>query len=703
MSIRSSVDHFLGRHPQKPTPSPHPSPPFARSTSWLTSPFVANPVLWAWFPLGPAGLRAITLSILCLLLLVLRIAQYHFGARPTPSPFASFVSLTLGRWKLQAAETLASYAFAGWLFSVVYLSSAGGSGGDSSIARDSGRIDGSNTLAWVKHFSQERSRLNERPIFLTCHLVLLGLLQGLRHLARDADRLSLTAVVPPERQQGTGKNGPGSSTTRALAGAANPAVTGPGSASVFRVLAASSPRFLHRAILDSLVGLAWGVIWYRVALRNVVWAWTAWLLRPFYGLPKAGAGGNLPPSSGPPFSVPMLARALWSGFLLTLLWTTCDACFALFMARDPLKGGKELTAESKDPNGSLLNGLKSRKLNIKVSRDSPAIDGTRHADALGTQCFAMWELAFIATNVEARRKALFEDIDRKEGPVWSQVYAICLDVVKGIESRIDSYGKEPPAKQLADAPSTFNPRDGLAVGPKNADVVRPKPLPDKPIRNEVEKVVGKMVRSPGQTPIASISPGAKKALGGAMDYLLTKEQQQTLSPSSLKGQIRAQLLRILESPAGVPFRQPFRRRIAIVVLGGGQQYPYAELSLHVNAITVLGQLACRSLTEDRFGNVQRDVAQVIRTFTTVIGKLDAFVKAFPMHWTDVEARRESPEADEILDAMRCALREMVAEFGPYSDDLRLSLRDMRLAREAAGWDENDKKGGHGRQEMQQVR
>ena len=297
----------------------------------------------------------------------------------------------------------------------------------------------------------------------------------------------------------------------------------------------------------------------------------------------------------------------------------------------------------------------------------------------------MWELAFISTNVKARRQTLFEDIDRKEGPVWSQVYGICLSIVKGMESRIDNYGKVPPTLAATEAPSTFSPQDGLAVGPKNENVVRPKSGPSKPIRNEVEKVVGKIARSPGQTPMAGISPTAKKALGGAVGYLLTKEQQQNLSPGSLKGQVRAQLLRLLESPVGVPFRQSFRRRIAAVVLGE----PYGELSLHVNAATAVSQLAVCSLAEDRFGNVQRDVPELIRTFTTVVGKLDAFKKSFPIHWTDIEGRRESPEIDEILAAMRRGLRDVVAEFGPYSEDLRLSLKDMRLAREAAGWGEND--------------
>ena len=41
------------------------------------------------------------------------------------------------------------------------------------------------------------------------------------------------------------------------------------------------------------------------------------------------------------------------------------------MAKAPLKNGQPLTFEAKDPNGSLLNGLKSKKPSIKVSKSTP--------------------------------------------------------------------------------------------------------------------------------------------------------------------------------------------------------------------------------------------------------------------------------------------------------------------------------------------
>jgi nucleoporin NDC1 len=112
--------------------------------------------------------------------------------------------------------------------------------------------------------------------------------------------------------------------------------------------------------------------------------------------------------------------------------------------------------------------------------------------------------------------------------------------------------------------------------------------------------------------------------------------------------------------------------------------PYGEPSLYVNAAVALSQLAVNSLKEDKYGHVQRDVAAVIRGLTGVVKKLEKFAGELKTHWTDVEGKRECPEVEEVLAALRDALGRLMEAFGPYARDLRLSLTDVRLAREAAG-------------------
>jgi nucleoporin NDC1 len=112
--------------------------------------------------------------------------------------------------------------------------------------------------------------------------------------------------------------------------------------------------------------------------------------------------------------------------------------------------------------------------------------------------------------------------------------------------------------------------------------------------------------------------------------------------------------------------------------------PYGEPSLYVNAACALSGLAVKSLREDKYGNVQRDVAAVIRALTGVVKKLEEVKAGLPNHWTDVEGGRGCPEVEEVLDALRDALKRLMEAFGLYARDLRLSLTDVRLAREAAG-------------------
>lgn len=291
----------------------------------------------------------------------------------------------------------------------------------------------------------------------------------------------------------------------------------------------------------------------------------------------------------------------------------------------------------------------------------------------------MWELALIARDFDARRKAIFEDIDRKDGPMWSQLYVTCLSVIKAIEERVDNYGKPPtpPPAPAEAAPQQPAPR--LVQPPRNDDVWAAAP-PPKGVRGTVGKVVSNVITSPGKTPAEVYLPEAKKRALEARDRLLTQEQKDMLRPENVNTLVRGLAFKVLITPTiGPVFQQLFRRRLTTAVFG----QPYGELSIYVNAAYAVSKLAVSSITEDRYGNVQRDVPALIRTFTTVIKKLERFHDTLPIHWTDLNRSRECAEVEELLDALKDGLGELVTAFGQYSSDLRLTRADMRLAREAA--------------------
>lgn len=288
----------------------------------------------------------------------------------------------------------------------------------------------------------------------------------------------------------------------------------------------------------------------------------------------------------------------------------------------------------------------------------------------------MWELAYVAQDFPARRQAIYEDIDRKDGPMWSQVYAICMELVKSVETRIDTYGKPPAAPPAAPA---VQPKQRVSAPLREEPIFNGRST-SRSMRGEVEKRLSQVARSPGSSPASKLSPIAKKTFKEAKDRVLTREQQEMVSPEHLKGQFEQWTLGLMQFDIVASlFQHAFRTQFAAAVLGT----PYAEPTLLINAIHVLCELSVHSLAEDQFGNVHRDVTSIIRTLTSVIKKLEAFRSSFPIHWTDITAKRESPEVDSVLKALRAGLDQVVTKFEPYSNDLRLTLGDIRHAKEAA--------------------
>ena len=290
----------------------------------------------------------------------------------------------------------------------------------------------------------------------------------------------------------------------------------------------------------------------------------------------------------------------------------------------------------------------------------------------------MWELALIAKDFQPRRAAIFQDIDRKDGPMWSQVYTLCLDVVKGMEARIDGHGKAPePAPPAPVSTATEAKPASAPVNPGSSEEVLLSTPTKRTFREEVERAVRKAAVSPGQP--SRLSPMVEKGVAQAKGVVEDITQQAT-GARNPDNPFQYWTRRILDSPLGLPFKQTFERKVSTVVLGT----PYGEPSLYINAISALTLLAVFSLTEDSYGNVQRDVATIIRTFTAVTTKLEGFKADLPLHWTDPEGKRECADVDAVLKTLREALRQLMQHFGPFARDLRLSFADVRHAREAAG-------------------
>ncbi len=258
-----------------------------------------------------------------------------------------------------------------------------------------------------------------------------------------------------------------------------------------------------------------------------------------------------------------------------------------------------------------------------------------------------------------------------------------LAVITDIDKRIDEY-KTPPAEPSINL--VGSKKDDRSPLPRIA-----KPLIDTPesifnrtpepktIGGHAVQYIDHYSRSHGQSPVDGLSPRARKLLDKAETVVLTPKQKEVIATKGLGGLFGEWSQWLLASKIGWIFRHEYRRNITAVVLGS----PYGDVGVIVDAIASISRLAVASLTQDKYGNVQRDVKLIIQTFTRTIIKLEAFKNEIGIHWTDVEKKQDCPEVDMILDALKRGLTDLLEAFGGYSEDLGLSQGDMRMAREAA--------------------
>jgi nucleoporin NDC1 len=262
---------------------------------------------------------------------ILRVAQLHVGIRTSYSAWHTFRSYSR---KFDVIQTLGFYLFSAYLYSEIYIWSA---------SKDA-------DLNRIKLIPKtDRPTLNEAPIYLTSYLFILAIVQAGFHLFDDYDRIDMPVTkTKPEA----------SSNQRAH-------LVIPPAAQLKTKLPLLLGRSIQRAGITAVLSpFLYSMDWivYSCSIRKIAWSFNRSWAKIFWNLPKSG---SLP--SVRPFSVYVLGQTVASGFLLLMLWEVGNAAFSAYVAQEPLKNDRPITYESRDPNGSLLTGLKGKKLQTKVS------------------------------------------------------------------------------------------------------------------------------------------------------------------------------------------------------------------------------------------------------------------------------------------------------------------------------------------------
>jgi nucleoporin NDC1 len=122
-------------------------------------------------------------------------------------------------------------------------------------------------------------------------------------------------------------------------------------------LATDVPRLLLRVFTKSVSAMIIGLIAYDYIYRQFLWNWAFSTLQYTYDFPR----NSQPRRSGVPAVYELEFKFLVHAFLLTFLWDIINYVFSALIVAQPLKNGKPITSDSKDPNGTLLSGIRSRR------------------------------------------------------------------------------------------------------------------------------------------------------------------------------------------------------------------------------------------------------------------------------------------------------------------------------------------------------
>jgi nucleoporin NDC1 len=205
--------------------------------------------------------------------------------------------------------------------------------------------------------------------------------------------------------------------------------------------------------------------------------------------------------------------------------------------------------------------------------------------------------------------------------------------------------------------------------------------PSKPISkweqvSDTAASIAKLHSAPGNAQQAygreALNKGLKKAQEG-------KQQAETA--------VGTYYNKLVSSPLGWPFRHSLERTASIIVLGA----PYSRISLICNAITALTNLTTFSLKQDELGHFHHGVPSIIRIFTTAINKIDDYMAAVQVHWSDYESlkkpeaeRKNVPQVNEVRECLREGLERILGTFNEFLGGMGLTKLEILDAKKAIG-------------------
>ncbi|KAJ3526169.1 hypothetical protein NMY22_g10276 [Coprinellus aureogranulatus] len=390
--------------------------------------------------------------------------------------------------------------------------------------------------------------------------------------------------------------------------------------------------------------------------------------------------------------LPLLARSWFVGLTTLFLWEAAE---------------------------SMFDGMLSEPVQINPPTPTILVSGTSSSDSI-MKYFAYAELSTITSSSVAQRQALFGDQNNVPN-VWGAFVREALLLLGKDYQRLLRRGVEyvpEPPKPADPVKPAEKPIPGTPVPLLRQSILRSQTGPFSPREAILDNIAsdGPLAKAVEQTAEAAHIPELFRSVRGTIASPLKESavvvkakdvvaKVEVVAGPGLLQRVKTALWKRVEESfekhAPLPLKAEVEkfgkwwtgervsrtvdaclpmRELDVVVMEGA--FLLSHFEIRTNTKAVLTKLVCASLTEDRYGNVQRDIPKILEALLSFLTAVEEYQVELIKKYSPPQSGDEvTPKEREERELMRLELdkaTDVLAYVGDGACNCRLSTSNMTL-------------------------
>ncbi|ORX87332.1 hypothetical protein BCR32DRAFT_289443 [Anaeromyces robustus] len=343
-------------------------------------------------------------------------------------------------------------------------------------------------------------------------------------------------------------------------------------------------------------------------------------------------------------------------------------------------------------NNYIFQVLLTQPIYISLDDCNPArclISGLCEEKSPLIKYYAFLELFRIVKYNKPYRELFINDIDSKPN-AWSVMSNECIKKIKELSEKLTKHMKENEKKEKS-APQIKKDTPKVKKSILKEIIEFLSPLPEnhhmtKPTNNNILQATGHTVEVPnvllGNELLRNRnSSNTFSSIMASNKNEAIKKQTQSLQPvqpieteikyfSTLCAKIKSFLLRF--KLGRILLTNSFERQLDIIL---------NDITLEILAIQILGNLVVASLTEDKYGIIQRDIQQILECLLQCLLDAETFIKNPPVALSVDEIinynKNMPAKLDIIISTLQSTIYQIVIKFYDSLDNFSFSNKYLQ--------------------------